>query len=107
MHVTLVKPGNTPIPPPLYGGTERTLYCLGKALVELGHQVTLIGHPKSSIPGAELIPCESTDADAMRLVPDSTDILHLSDHQLTSATKPFLVTVNGNGGHAVRRFHPN
>ena len=43
----------------------------------------------------------------MRLVPDSTDILHLSDHQITTAPKPFLVTVNGNGGHAVRRFHPN
>jgi glycosyltransferase involved in cell wall biosynthesis len=43
----------------------------------------------------------------MRLVPDSTDIIHLSDYQSASAPKPFLVTVNGNGGHAVRRFHPN
>ncbi|HWC61006.1 MAG TPA: glycosyltransferase [Verrucomicrobiae bacterium] len=107
MHVTLVKPGNTPIPPPLYGGTERTLFCLGKALVELGHKVTLIAHPASCIPGAELIPSQGTDAEAMRLVPASTDILHLSDHQIPSAPKPFLVTVNGNGGHAVRRFHPN
>jgi len=107
MHVTLLKPGNTPIPPPLYGGTERTLYWLGKALLELGHRVTLIAHPKSSIPGAELIPCEASDAEAMRLVPASTDILHISDHQITSAPKPFLVTVNGNGGRAPRQFHPN
>jgi len=107
MHVTIVKPGNTPIPPPLYGGTERTLYQLGKALVQLGHQVTLIGHPQSSIPGAELIPCEASDEEAMRLVPAATDILHLSNHLLTSAPKPFLVTANGNGGHALRRFHPN
>jgi glycosyltransferase involved in cell wall biosynthesis len=107
MHVTLVKPGNTPIPPPLYGGTERTLYQLGKALVQFGHKVTLIAHPQSCVPGAELIPCEGTDADAMRLVPEATDILHLSDHQIASAPKPFLVTVNGNGGHAARRFHPN
>lgn len=107
MHVTLVKPGATPIPPPLYGGTERTLYQLGKALVQLGHRVTLIGHPKSCIPGAELIPSEGTDEEAMRLVPDSTDILHLSNHNITSTPKPFLLTVNGNGGHAVRRFHPN
>jgi glycosyltransferase involved in cell wall biosynthesis len=107
MHVTLVKPGSTPIPPQLYGGTERTLYWLGKALIELGHQVTLIAHPKSCIPGAELIPCESSDTEAMRLVPDSTDILHLSNHQIATPPKPFLVTVNGNGGHAVRQFHPN
>ena len=43
----------------------------------------------------------------MRLVPDSTDIIHLSDHQVAAAPKPFLVTVNGNGAHEVRRFHPN
>lgn len=107
MHVTLVKPGATPIPPPLYGGTERTLYQLGKALVQLGHKVTLIGHPDSCIPGAELIPSQGSDADAMRLVPDSTDVIHLSNHNITSTPKPFLLTVNGNGGHAARRFHPN
>lgn len=107
MHVTLVKPGHTPIPPQRYGGTERTLYWLGKALVQLGHKVTLIGNPKSCIPGAELIPSEGSDAEAMRLVPESTDILHLSDHEPTAAPKPFLVTVNGNGGREARRFHPN
>jgi len=106
MHVTIVKPGQAPIPPRLYGGTERTLYQLGKALVQLGHKVTLIAHSQSCVPGAELIPCEGTDEEAMRLVPSSTDILHLSNH-LASTPKPFLVTVNGNGGHAMRRFHPN
>jgi glycosyltransferase involved in cell wall biosynthesis len=107
MHVTLLKPGDTPIPPPLYGGTERTLYWLGKALVQLGHQVTLIAHPQSRIPGAELIPSQESDAEAMRLVPASTDIIHLSNHQISSTPKPFLLTVNGNGGHASRQFHPN
>ncbi len=107
MHVTVVKPGATPIPPSLYGGTERTLYQLGKALVQLGHKVTLIAHPDSNVPGSELIPCEGSDEDAMRLVPSATDILHLSNHNVVSPPKPFLVTVNGNGGHATRRFHPN
>jgi len=107
MHITILKPGETPIPPPLYGGTERTLYCLGKALVELGHRVTLIAHPKSCIPGAELIPCESSDEEAVCLVPASTDIIHLSNHQLGATSKPFLITINGNGSHETRRFHPN
>jgi hypothetical protein len=34
MHVTLYKPGTIPIPPKLYGGTERVIYWLGKALVK-------------------------------------------------------------------------
>jgi hypothetical protein len=107
MHITMVKPESTPIPPQFYGGTQRTLYWLGKALLELGHKVTVIAHPKSCIPGAELIPSQASDAEAMRLVPDSTDIIHLSDHKITSAPKPFLVTVNGNGSHELRQFHPN
>ena len=107
MHVTLVKPGGT-IPPQLYGGTERTIYCLGKTLVELGHKVTLIAHSKSSIPGAELIPCENNDEIvALRRVPDSTDIIHLFDRLNPVAKKPFLITINGNGSHETRRFHPN
>ncbi|HXT11717.1 MAG TPA: glycosyltransferase [Candidatus Angelobacter sp.] len=107
MHITILKPGGTPVPPQFYGGTQRTLYWLGKAFIELGHQVTLIAHPKSHIPGAELIPAESTDTNAaLRLVPDSTDILHLSDAGIVEAGKPFLITVNGNG-HGPRRFHPN
>jgi len=67
----------------------------------------LIAPPDSCIPGAELIPARGSVGEAMRLAPDSTDIFHLSDCQVTSAPKPFLVTVNGNGGHAMRRFHPN
>jgi len=107
MHITILKPGGTPIPPQFYGGTQRTLYQLGKAFIELGHRVTLIAHPKSHVPGAELIPAESTDMEAaLRLVPDSTDIIHLSDAEITTAAKPFLITVNGNG-HGSRRFHPN
>jgi glycosyltransferase involved in cell wall biosynthesis len=107
MHVTLFKPGSAPIPPELYGGTERLIYWLGKALITLGHQVTLIAHPQSHIPGAELIGWEDTDLQkGLRLVPDSTDIIHLFDLEKPSAQKPFLITINGNGA-GPRHFHPN
>jgi glycosyltransferase involved in cell wall biosynthesis len=109
MHVTLCKPGKIPIPPPLYGGTERVIYWLGKALLELGHRVTLIANPQSSIPGAEMrhLPAEERDPQAqLRLVPDSTDIVHLWDTHEPVANKPFLVTVEGNGRPG-SRFHPN
>jgi hypothetical protein len=106
MHVTLLKPGAIPIPPQLYGGTQRLIYWLGKALIELGHKVTLIAHPRSHIPGAELIPSEDTDLQAaIRLVPGGTDILHVFDCE-PAMKKPFLITINGNG-HGPRRFHPH
>lgn len=109
MHVTLYKPGTIPIPPKLYGGTERVIYWLGKALVELGHQVTLIANAQSHIPGAELRVVTGDEKDPrawLRLVPDSTDMVHLWDTSEPDANKPFLVTVEGNGRPG-QKFHPN
>lgn len=109
MHVTLFKPGPTPIPPKLYGGTQRVIYWLAKALKQLGHTVSLVAHPESNVPGVELIPSENSDLQAsLGLVPDSTDIIHLFDYENPVAHKPFLVTVDGNGnGRHIRTFHPN
>ena len=41
MKIALVAPLVEPVPPPLYGGTERVVAHLGEALVSLGHDVTL------------------------------------------------------------------
>lgn len=107
MRITLVKPGPTPIPAKLYGGTQRLIYWLGKALVQMGHQVTLVAHPDSYIPGAELIPTPDKDSqEALRRVPPSTDIVHVFDVQSPATKKPFLVTVDGNG-KGERQLHPN
>src|SRR5262249_49030304 len=109
MHITLYKSGRLPVPPPDYGGTQRVIYWLGKTLVELGHQVTLIAHPESHIPGAELRPLSPDESDReawIRLVPDSTDLIHLWDNDRPIAKKPCLVTVEGNG-RSRREFTPN
>ncbi|HEU6447741.1 MAG TPA: glycosyltransferase [Verrucomicrobiae bacterium] len=109
MHVTLYKPGKTPIPPKLYGGTERIIYWLGKALVQLGHRVTLIANAQSEIPGAELCAISPEEKDPrawLKLVPDSTDIVHLWDTSEPNSEKPFVVTVEGNGQPG-QKFHPN
>ena len=99
MHIVLYKRGDTPTPPKLYGGAERFVYWLGKTLVEMGHQVTLIANEQSHIPGAELraVPAaEDADPQACeRRVPASADIVHLWDYAKVS--KPFLVSVGGNG----------
>ena len=109
MHVTIVYPGKRPVPPPLYGGGQRVMYWLGKALVQLGHQVTLIAHSASHIPGVELRPVAEADpAEAAwhRLIPATTDILHLRKTPRTPPPRPFVVTVGGNGRPG-QTFHPH
>jgi len=109
MHVTLCKTGEMLIPPKLYGGTERIIYWLGKALVELGHQVTLIANAQSHIPGAELRPIAPGEKDPqawLRLIPHSTDIVHFHERPVTQIGKPFLMTIHGNGRPG-EQFPPN
>jgi glycosyltransferase involved in cell wall biosynthesis len=100
MHITLYKAGNVPIPPAGYGGAERFIYWLGKTYVELGHQVTLIANAHSHIPGAELRVFDPAQPDPQawaRLIPDSTDVVHLWDKTTATFRKPYLLTVGGNG----------
>jgi glycosyltransferase involved in cell wall biosynthesis len=109
MHVTLYKPGKVPIPPKFYGGTERIIYWLGEALVELGHKVTLIANAQSEIPGAELRAISADEKNPrawLKLVPASTDIVHLWDTSQPNSEKPFVVTVEGNGQPG-QKFHAN
>lgn len=108
MHITLYCSSTKPVPPTLYGGSQRVVYWLGKALVELGHQVTLIAHPESHIPGVELRPIPRSHSQGngwTRLIPDSTDIVHC--HSTSKGiSKPFITTVHGNGKPG-QSFHPN
>jgi len=109
MHITIYRPGQIPIPPPGYGGAQRVIYWLGKTLVELGHQVTLIANAQSHIPGAELRVVDENEKDPqawLRLVPDSTDIVQLFDTPAVIIPKPFLVRIGGNGRPG-EQFHPN
>lgn len=98
-----------PIPPQGYGGTQRFIYWLGKALIELGHQVTLIANAQSHVPGAELRVVDEDEKDpwaGLRLVPDTTDIVQLFNTPTAAVPKPFLVRIGGNGKPG-ERFHPN
>ncbi len=100
MHITFYHDCHIAIPPRLYGGTERVIYWLGKALLHLGHQVTLLARPGSEIPGAELRPLTgayATEAGWTQLVPRSCDLLHLWRPPVVSLPKPFLVTMGSNG----------
>ncbi|MGE4231733.1 MAG: glycosyltransferase [Bacteriovoracia bacterium] len=101
MHVALVHSGI--IPPTKYGGTERIVYWQAKALKELGHEITLVAHEKSSFSLGQFI--EYTP-DWQNQLPNSVDIVHLWTTPHEKIKKPFLVTIQGNG-QSGEQFHPN
>lgn len=63
MRIAQIAPLAEAVPPKLYGGTERVIWWLTEALVDLGHEVTLYASADSQT-SARLIPCAD---EALRL----------------------------------------
>lgn len=63
MRIAQIAPLAEAVPPRLYGGTERVIWWLTEALVELGHEVTLYASADSNT-SARLVPCAQ---EALRL----------------------------------------
>src|ERR1043166_3220117 len=59
MRIAQIAPLAEAVPPKLYGGTERVIWWLTEALVELGHDVTLFASGDSQT-SARLVPCAET-----------------------------------------------
>ena len=70
MRIAQIAPLAEAVPPKLYGGTERVIWWLTEALVELGHDVTLYASGDSET-SARLVPCARDRACAS---PGSTTI---------------------------------
>lgn len=66
MRIAQIAPLYESVPPSLYGGTERVVYHLTEALVDLGHDVTLFASGDSRT-SAKLVRARDT---ALRLDPD-------------------------------------
>ena len=71
MKIALVAPLAEPVPPILYGGTERVVSTLADELVAQGHDVTLFASG-DSVTAAKLVPCCER---ALRLNPRVRDQL--------------------------------
>lgn len=56
MKIAQIAPLAEAVPPKLYGGTERVIWWLTEALVDLGHDVTLYASG-DSVTSARLVPC--------------------------------------------------
>ena len=59
MRIAQIAPLAEAVPPKLYGGTERVIWWLTEALVDLGHDVTLYASG-DSVTSAKLVPCSDT-----------------------------------------------
>ena len=91
MRIAQIAPLAEAVPPKLYGGTERVIWWLTEALVDLGHDVTLFASG-DSVTSAKLVPCAPTGlrlagindhvastlamVERVRAVADQFDVLH-------------------------------
>ena len=73
MRIAQIAPLAEAVPPRLYGGTERVIWWLTEALVDLGHDITLFASG-DSISSAELVPCAP---EALRLAGINDHTAHL------------------------------
>jgi glycosyltransferase involved in cell wall biosynthesis len=95
MHILIVN--NTAIPALKYGGTERVIWWLGKALVKAGHQVSYLVAPGSSCPFAEVYPFDPSLPFNQQVPTDKgIDIIHLNHSVNETPLLPHLMTMHGN-----------
>jgi len=93
MHIAHLSAWRVPVE--RYGGSQRIVYWLAKAHVQLGHRVTLLAPPGSSCPGAEVI-AVPTGAIYGRYIPAGVEVAHLQGVAATDVRVPSLVTTHGN-----------
>jgi glycosyltransferase involved in cell wall biosynthesis len=98
MHILIVN--NTSIPVHKYGGTERVIWWLGKALVESGHQVSYLVAPGSSCDFAKVYTYNES-VPFNTLIPAGIDVVHLNHHVNEIPNIPYIQTMHGNLNHAM------
>ncbi|MEP6572219.1 MAG: glycosyltransferase [Gemmatimonadota bacterium] len=84
-----------------YGGTERVVVSLVRALTTMGHRVTLIAPEGSAVPPATVVPLRTKHLDLKTfdispLLPPDADILHSFSMLRIEPRLPNLWTIEGN-----------
>lgn len=98
MHILLVN--QSPIPVFAYGGTERVIWDLGRALVKAGHKVSYLVPPGSHCDFAPVLPLR-TDLTWEQQVPAGVDIVHFQFNPGVPVGIPHLMTQHGNSRESV------
>jgi len=106
MKILLVNNGIIPVT--LYGGTERVIWCLGKELVKLGHNVTYLVKEGSFCDFGAVIPIDD-HKDIIAQIPDDVDVVHFNFTPLNIqyCKKPYLITIHGNSNDLNESFDLN
>ena len=99
MHIAIVSHYRLPVKG--YGGTERVVVALVRALAVLGHRVTLLAAPGTRVREAQVIevtPKQVTDAkiDLATLLPPGVEMLHVFFPTKRAPSHPFVQTLEGN-----------
>ena len=101
MHVVVASHHRLPVEG--YGGPQRVVVALVRALAALGHRVTLLAQPGTKVPEAaktiEVAPrlLKDSSVDLKKFLPDNCDILH-AHFPLKTGPKglPFVQTLHSN-----------
>lgn len=100
MHILFVN--QAPIPVFAYGGTERVIWDLGKALAALGHRVSYLVPAGSSCDFGAVIPIRPGMA-WREQIPADVDLVHFQFNPGfgDDFDRPFLVTQHGNSVESI------
>lgn len=101
MHVVQFQ--HTRVPVAKYGGAQRIVVWLSQALVELGHQVTLLAGRGSRVPGVRVVEVDAADVrrpgfDVHRYVEGHVDVMHYHGLVEHPPNVPYVATLHGNMG---------
>lgn len=104
MHV--VQYHHTRVPVAKYGGAQRIVVWLSQALVELGHEVTLLAGRGSRVPGVRVVEVDADEVrrpgfDVRRYVDRPVDVMHYHEFVQHPPGVPFVSTLHGNLGAGV------
>lgn len=104
MKVLIVN--NTVLPAARYGGTERVIWDLGKALSLLGHKVSYLVAKGSHCPFAEKVLEYNPSVPVNTQIPEDIDVVHFNFEPDSRISKPYIITLHGNINH-VHTFDKN
>lgn len=101
MHIVQFQ--HTRVPVEKYGGAQRIVVWLCQALVELGHDVTLLAGRGSSVPGVRVVEMDAADVrrpgfDVHKYVPGHVDVMHYHGLVEHPPNLPYVATLHGNLG---------
>ena len=87
------------IPVQLYGGTERVIWGLGKALNQLGHEITYLVGKGSTCDFGSIIEID-TDRPILNQIPKEFDVVHFNftPEGIDNFELPYIITIHGNAG---------